>query len=137
MKLRWKILIGVGVLILLAILYPVLTHQQAKSALETYRKQLAAHGEKVTLGEVAPHLSAEERESARNLFAACAMLGSAVSNYPPLMHSVAAGHALVPWAEAELPTETSSNVWPGLRAQIQSHTQYLDAVRDALKQPVG
>ena len=53
MKLRWKILIGVGILIILmAASLSVTMHVQPEGELEAYKKSLRDKGEKLELSEV-------------------------------------------------------------------------------------
>lgn len=137
MRLKRKILIAVVVIVILAVLWPVMLHHRAMSQVGKYRKQLAAQGEKLTIAEIAPHPTADEQASAREVLAAILSLGPAISNYPPTMKMLAPGRILLTWKEESLPDPDSSNLWPELQSQYQSRQQRFDELRAALKGPSG
>lgn len=127
----WILVIG-GVVVLL----PVVTHYRAKAAVARYRKQLQKQGEKLTIAQLTPRVSAEGENGGPALVRAAAMYGRWTTNSPPMMRIVAPGRVLVAWAEAVLPSEKSTNIWPGLEAEIRACHDALAGVRAALQYPV-
>src|SRR6266478_1434171 len=137
MRRRWKILIWVLVIGGVVVLLPVMTHYRAKAAVERYRKQLQSQGEKLTIAELAPRISEEGQNGGPALVRAAGMLYSTpTTNAPPMMRIVALGHAVVAWAEAVAPSDKSTNVWPGLEAEIRARHDALAGIRAALQYPV-
>jgi hypothetical protein len=134
MNRRWKILIWVLV-VGGVVLLPVMTHYRAKAAVERYRKQLQNQGEKVTIDELTPPLSKEGENGGPALLQAARILYYVPTNAPPAMKVVAPGRVMVAWAEAVLPSEKSTNIWPKLTAEIEALRGGLAGVRAALEYP--
>ncbi len=134
MSRRWKIMIWVLVIGFVAGL-PVVTHYRAKAAVERYRKQLQDRGEKLSIEELAPRISADRENGGPALLQALAMFYAPITNLPPTMRIVAPGHAVAAWAEVILPSENSTNIWTGLDAEIRARHDTLADVRAALRYP--
>src|SRR5580704_7819411 len=99
MRFIWKILIAIGILIAAAVVLLVVPHYRAKRAVEAYRRLLKDRGEKVSIAELVPTVSAEDADNGRQLATAGGFAGY-FTNSPPLMRWVSPGHALVGWQEA-------------------------------------
>jgi len=127
----WVLVIG-GVVVLL----PVVTHYRAKATVERYRKQLQDRGEKLTVAELAPRISSEGENGGLALVQAAGMYYPWPTNLPPIMRIVVPGHALVAWAEPFLPSDTSTNIWPAVDAEIRACHEALAGIRAALQCPV-
>src|SRR6266404_1432668 len=116
----WKILIWVLVIGGVVVILPVVTHYRAKGAVERYRKQLQNQGEKLTIAELAPRVSAEGENGGPALVQAAGMYYPWPTNLPPMMRIISPGHALVAWAEPVLSSEKSTNIWPAVDAEIRA-----------------
>jgi hypothetical protein len=127
-----------GILAVLAALvaWPFLARYRIKNAVARYARELAAQGEKLTVVGLAPDLPPSEQNAAPALLAAVAQLPPwNLTNQPPMMYRVTPGHALVAWSEDPLPNVETTNVWPGLRAEIERHRLTLGQIRAALSKP--
>jgi hypothetical protein len=112
---------------------PVAAHYRAKGRLKAYKLQLQTSGEKLTAAELRPALSSAAIATAADLTAAAGGFRASYSN-APLMRLLAPGRALAACRQSELPTDESTNIWPGLdllRAQAESP---LAEVRGVLSQ---
>ncbi len=124
-------------LVLLALLaLPVGTHLRAKWRAEAYRRELSAGGEPATLSALQPVLSPEEIRTGAELVAAAGRFRQPFSN-APTMKLLAPGRALAACREKSLPTDESTNVWPGLEFLLAKNQDALDQVRTALAGPAG
>ena len=132
-KLRRKVLLSVVGLILLFAAVLVATHYRAKWALETYRKQLIGQGEKLSIAQLVPPAPTNGLNGALALMAV--RLNSLNDDlYPSLMKMLSPGRARVAWAQAAEPSEKSTNIWPGLRTQIENNSEALAEIRQILSQ---
>lgn len=134
MKPIWKVLIAAAIVAGLLFILIEVPHYRAKVAVRSYREQLKAQGEKMTIAELIPPLSAEEVNNGRELLAALGRVGYP-TNPPPCMRWVAPGHALVGSLEAILPTEYTSNCWPELGETVKANQEATAAIRAALEKP--
>jgi hypothetical protein len=123
--------------IALILLLPVLNHYRARAAVEIYRKQLAARGEKTTTAEIAPVYTAKEIAAGHELQDAINLGTLPTSNLPPDMKVLAPGRVLVDWKEEELPVGNFTNIWPDLRARFASQADRLATLRAVLEDPAG
>ncbi len=135
MKEPRKMLLAAGALALaLAVGYPLFKHYQLKAAVEAYRRQLRAQGEKLTIAELTPPPPTNGPNGAFVLWSAAGQLGLLPD--PPAMTLVAPGRARVAWAQAVLPTRAATNLWPQLAAAIETNRPVLAQLRQALENPV-
>jgi hypothetical protein len=139
MRLKRKILLAVLVVIALLILWPVMSHRQARRVLDDYRAELVTRGEKLSPKELAPHFTADEQSMARDLVAAFAIAPSMTSSTYAIMgiKILSPGHSLVSWSQEILPNIDCSNAWLPLHETIQTHTNTLHSLRMILDQPIG
>ena len=95
MKLRWKILIGVTILVVVATLWLTATHYRAKNALEAYKKQIA-QGEEFEITKLAPP-PAGANNGALNLLSIAVQAG--MTNQIPIATMTTSGRARVSWQQ--------------------------------------
>lgn len=132
---RRKILVSIVVIIALVALYPPLFSHPPKSSLAAYKKQLAAQGEKLTIAEIAPRVTAAEQTAAQDLIRSIGLFGPGLADYPPAMRNIVPGRAMIAWAEETVPTTESTNVCPAISRRILDHQQDLANLRAALRNP--
>jgi hypothetical protein len=137
MRRRWKILIWTSALVALIAVFGVSTHLQAKRTVQRYRNQLAAQGEKLTVGDLTPRSPTNGFNGAADLVAACNMCSSTAYDYLPLARKyVVPGHARVAWQQAILGSAKGTNVWPWLARYFETNRQAMTDTRAALENPV-
>ena len=136
-KIIAALILGAGLVLMLAAGWPFAAHYRAKWRVEEYKRQLRAGGEKLAIAELTPSLPVADIGAARTLMDATAGLSgpSPPRNFIPLMRSVAPGHAIVAWKQEILPTQETTNVWPGLSAMIRENEDALAKVRVAMRNP--
>ncbi len=130
MKPRIKFaVLGAAVVTLVAV--PVGTHYRAKARAEAYRRQLEANGEPTNLARLQPVFSPEEIRVGFELRAAAALFRGAYTS-APAMKFLAPGRALAVCREEVLPTDESTNLWPGLELLVQQNQPALVQLRTAM-----
>src|ERR1700743_3478583 len=106
MKTRWKILIGLGLVIALSLLAAILRHYQLRFAVERYVAELKAKGELIELAQVIPTPVPPDKNSAPLILKAVALLNTnsdvLSTNFPLAMHEVAPGKAMIGWQQSEI-----------------------------------
>ena len=134
---RWK-LFWVWTAIVAAIaLPPVIAHYRAKAAAEKFKAQLRAQGEKLSIDELLPLPPLGTPNGASPLLDALSRLTSFdYELQPSVMKMVQPGHARIVWQQAALPTEKTEDIWPVLRAHLETNRVALEDVREAIGQPV-
>ncbi|HEY5913129.1 MAG TPA: hypothetical protein VJA21_21270 [Verrucomicrobiae bacterium] len=135
MNRRIKLVI-VGAAILAVVVLPLGTHYRAKWRADAYRGQVKTGGEPATLAELRPALSPEEILTGTDLMAAAGQFRLAFSN-APLMKFLGPGRALAACREEVLPTDESTNVWPGLESLLSLNEDGLGRARAALLGSAG
>ena len=139
MSTRTKVIATSAVVLALLVAWPVASHHRAKRKVEDYQRQLKARGEKLEIAELTPPHSADDFRTSADLMRAASYMRSSspsYSNLPPTMKFVAPGKALVSWQQAILPTDQTTNVWPGLSADLADNREAMEEVRSALQGPV-
>ncbi len=119
--------------------WPVAAHYRVKSRLAEYKRQLEASGEKLRIAELAPLPFPEGVRASGTLLMSAVGLGAIAppaSNQPPMMKFLAPGHALAASRQNILPTQESTNVWPGVDAMLARREDVLAQIRAALEAPV-
>lgn len=126
MKSRRRILpkaAAVVVIISVALLWVV--HYRGKSALEKYKQELVAAGEKLTIEELTPKPNADGQKASTEFSKAVSALtqvGVLNSNYPPSMKMVALGRAMIGWQQPDIRNSYGTNSWDDFRAVVESET---------------
>ena len=137
MKLGRKILLVLALLLLALAVWVVTKPHVGKTALEDYRKQLAARGEKMSVEQLAPQFTAEELDAGRDLMDAVSRLVGGYRFAAPAMVMIAPGRAAITWNQEVWPSADFSNDWPNVRKEVLFHSNALENLRAALKQPLG
>jgi hypothetical protein len=127
------ILIGSGFALLAVGLSGYLFHAKGKSAVDKFRAQLVANGEKLTISEMLPRGVRPDQNSLATFQAANRLLTQYRffdTNAPTAMRSVKAGKAMVAWAQPDVRNE-KTNTWDECQAaaaQEQELTELLEAI---------
>ena len=130
----WKILIAAaGVIALMAILL-VIPHYRAKAAVRAYREQLKRQGEKLSIAEMTPSLSADEASNGREMAAAAGFVNY-FPDSPPTMRWLAPGQVLLSWRETNSATEITTNCWPTFAEVIREPHGFIERMATALRGP--
>lgn len=134
---RKKVVWGLAVAITLPVLAPVIAHYRARAAVEKFKAQLRAQGEKLTIDELVPLPPLDMPNGATAFLNALSRLTSFDYELQPgVMKMVQPGHARICWQQTTLPTEKSEDIWPALRAYVESNRAALADLREAVQQPV-
>lgn len=134
MKRRVKILGGLILAVIVVALVIVLRQNSSLRAVEAYKQQLLAQGEKLTIAELAPKPPPDSFEDAQAFLGAMSILGLP-SNYPATMKMISPGHAMVAWRQKVLPEDKVSNIWPGLTLQLQAGRSTLSNLHSVIDLP--
>jgi hypothetical protein len=133
-KLLW---IWVAALVFVLALLPVIAHFRAKAALKEFKAQLVARGEKLSIDELVPRPSLDTPNGANAVLKAIANLTTfSYEILPGVMKTLEPGRARIAWQQATLPTESSEDIWPGLRAYVDTNRAALADLCKATEQPV-
>lgn len=138
---RWlKTFLILIAIFLLPTLWLLLSHIRAKSALEKYKAQLRAAGEKLTVDELLPPRVPLEKNGAKLYLQAYPYVhfeGLIYSNPPPAMQMVAPGKAMVGWQQpcivSQAPVMTNS--WNELDQLLKNCGTGLELLRQAAERP--
>jgi len=134
MKPIWKILIAAAVIVAVVAAVFIIPHYRAKGAVAAYREQLKRQGEKTTIAELVPQLSADEIKAGSEFLAAAAKVGN-FTDTPRMMRQLAPGHGLVSWAEEISATENSSNCWPPIKKTATEYREASESLCASLQGP--
>jgi hypothetical protein len=135
MRRRIKKLTALFVVLALGVGWPIVLHYRAKSRLARYEAGLKSAGEKLTIDELAPTPVPEAFNAALDLVSITSFLGTkgpSGTNFPPVMKYAGPGKAVVGWQQPVLPNNETTNVWPGLRQEIESSRQTITAIRGTI-----
>jgi len=136
MKLRWKILIGVGIfIILMAASLSVTMHVQPEGELEAYKKSLRDKGEKLELSEVIPPPPAPEDNARNAVEDAFRILGSNNQDVPNGMRMVAPGKAMVGWSQPDARNSDFTNSWDDFGAKFAANGPAIELLHQVLERP--
>jgi hypothetical protein len=142
MKLRWKILIAVGVfLLLMAASLTVTMHVQPGREVETYKKMLRDKGEKLEISEVLPPHVPDESNGVALVESAFGLLVPTdyqYSNLPPAMQMVAPGKAMVGGIQTNLVNIGLfgwTNTWENAEADVAFNHPAIELLRKAAGYP--
>jgi hypothetical protein len=135
---NWKVRLGALSVIGLIIFGPMLAHFKLKLALAAYQKQLARQGEKMTVAELTPAVSADEIASEKELCDAALQLGSPY-DFVRKVQSLGPGRAIGTWRQWNYSggDPPPTNMWPAAESWLETNRQALAALRDILKHPAG
>jgi hypothetical protein len=142
MKKWWVKLLLAIVAVALVILALVATSSvHSKNAVERYKDQLRAAGEKLDLKNlIPPHVDADKngRDFFEQTYALVPSNGVVESNWPTAMKMVAPGKAMLASQQPEIITEydpRSTNSWADLEHELQMAGPAFDLLRKASERP--
>jgi hypothetical protein len=136
MKLRWKILIILGILfVLMAVSLTVTLHVQPSNELDAYKQSLRARGEKLELSEALPPPAAAEENSVVPVREAFKLLDSRPLQIPYAMKMVSPGRAVAGWSQPDVRGDDFTNSWDDFSAYIAAQTPAIDLLHQVRERP--
>jgi hypothetical protein len=121
-----------------AALSAYLFHAKGKNAVDKYRAQLVAKGEKLTISEMLPRGVRPERNSLGTFQAANLLLGKYRffdTNAPYAMRSAKAGKAMVAWAQPDVRND-KTNTWGECQAEAAEEQELTELLEGIIERPV-
>ncbi|EEF62158.1 hypothetical protein [Pedosphaera parvula] len=134
MKLRIKILFVLIPVILLGFVTVFLPHSGSKRAVENYKRELRAKGEKLTYQELIPATPPQTPNAARVFLNANGIFVYGSNTVSP-MPFIAPGLAEVVSQQESLAAEGRTNIWPRLTAEVKANRNSLLSLREILQVP--
>lgn len=140
---RWlKTFLILIAIFLIPTLWLLVSHILAKHALERYKVQLRAAGEKLTIDELLPPYVPPDKNGAKLFTQAFPYLhfeGLFDSNPPPATRMVAPGKAMIGWQQSEIVSVYDppilTNSWRDIEQELKQHALGLDLLRQAVACP--
>jgi hypothetical protein len=132
------ILIVGGCVLAGAALSAYVFHAKGKRAVENYRAQLQADGEKLTVSEMLPRGVRPEQNSLATFQSANRLLGKYRffdTNAPSPMRSVKPGKAMVAWAQPDVRNE-KTNTWEECQAAAAEEEELTQLLEGIIERPV-
>ena len=134
---RRKLLSVWAAIVVVVALLPVIAHYRAKAAAEKFKAQLRAQGEKLTIDELVPLPPLGTSNGASAFLGALAQLTRFDYELQPTpMKMLQPGRARIVWQQTTLPAEKSEDIWPALRAHLETNRVAMSDLREAIGQPV-
>ncbi len=133
MKQRWKLLLGVIALFVAPLLLILVMHFKLKHDVASYKKQLLAKGEKLTIAEWTPS-STNETAGRAFLEAVRPFSGNRRDHFPSLMRMVAPGRAQIIWKSDEpydWEVKKRTNIWELIKNDFETNAEALEELRAA------
>ncbi|EEF62159.1 hypothetical protein [Pedosphaera parvula] len=134
MKLRVKILIVLVLVILLGTIIAFIPHAGSKRAVERYKRELRAKGEKLTYQELIQATPPETPDAAKPFLGANGAIVS-ISNSTAPMRFISPGRALVAYRQETLSADGGTNVWPKFIAEVETNRNAILSLREILQVP--
>jgi hypothetical protein len=129
-----KVALGLGLLAGVLLILAWVVHYQAKWAVERYKRQLIAAGEKLEVKQLVPPLPLPESNGAPILTRAVGVwarnFDPQESNTPVAMRLIAPGKAIAGWALPGVGQE-GTNPWSHAEAALAQDSATMDLVREA------
>ncbi len=129
-RLRLVLLIGFGFVLLAS--WPFITHFRAKAMVRHFRQDLRAQGEKLGIGELTPHLTAEGVRAADEFMKEAIHLSPIASDLQ-MMRPISPGFAAICWGPAQ--DAAASNFWAKLAQTLGRQSDELEHLRATLEAP--
>lgn len=148
--------IALGILVGFFILFVLVEHIRGRVALNAYKADLRAKGEKLTMEELAPVHTAESASRTKAFYTAAIQVTNEFTRLSELQHEVVPmrmtvpGQASVAWASTELRSSATNQVgriaqtkepailtWADLARWMDEHEKSLAALRSALNPPAA
>jgi len=134
---RRKLLLIWAALVIALVLLPLIAHYRAKAAVVKFTAQLRAQGERLTIDELVPLPPLDKPNGAGAVLNAMSRMTSFDYELQPgVMKMLQPGHARIVWQQTTLPTDKSEDIWPGLRAYVETNRAALAELHEAIGQPV-
>lgn len=128
-----------GFALLFAALSAYLFHARGKRAVENYRNQLVANGEKLTVQELLPRTVRSEENSVAIFRTANGLLNKHqffdLTNAPTAMRSIKPGKAMVAWAQADVRNE-KTNTWDEVQAAAADEQELVKLLETIIDRPL-
>jgi hypothetical protein len=129
---RWlKTLLILAVIFGTPTLWLLVSHIIAKRALEHYKAQLRAAGEKLTIAELLPPRATSEQNGAKLIEEAFNHMTNLPSIRPMAMEMVAPGKAMIGWQQPELVLPRFTNSWADVERESQGYNSAIEFFRQA------
>jgi hypothetical protein len=136
---RWlKTLLILAVIFLLPTIWLIMSHHYAKTAVDRYKAQLRAAGEKLTVDELLPPSFPPEKNGTKLFLQAYPYLhfeGAIYTNDPPAMRMVANGKAMVGWQQPFIVSAYEdriiTNTWMDIENELKQFSPALDLLHQA------
>ena len=132
-------LIGVGIVLGLAILVPVIHHYQLRWAVEKYIAELKAKVEPMELAQVLPPPVPAAQNSTDIFRTAAALINAdeslSYSNYVYGMEMVAAGKAMIRWQQPDVRGRDGTNSWEDVEAAVSQNAKSLSLLHQIIDRP--
>ena len=148
MSRRLKILTGIGIVLGMVILIPVIHHYQLRFAVEKYIAELKAKGEPMEMAQVIPPPTPPENNRAPLVTNALAQLYSETNatnwvnlgNPPGAMNQTIPGREMVGWHQpvihsADTWPRDMTNAWDELSADLAARQNIFKALRSLIEKP--
>ncbi|HKW30892.1 MAG TPA: hypothetical protein VJT54_16280 [Verrucomicrobiae bacterium] len=148
MSRRWKILIVVGIVLVVAVLVPVIHHYQLRAATEAYIAQLKAQGEPMELAQVIPPPVPTDKNGAPLITNALARIylepndtnWVILNNAPFYMNRTIPGKEMVGWRQPVIHSQDTwprdlTNTWDELGAQLAERQNDLNDFQKLIERP--
>lgn len=143
---KWwvKLLLALAALVLVLAILLATSSVRSKNAVERYKDQLRAAGEKLDLKDVIPPRVDPGKNGAEFFTQAFSsmvvpMNGMIGNNPPPAMKMVAPGKAMISWQQTEIISDYSgtpaTNTWADLDQQLQLASTAIDSLRRGVERP--
>jgi hypothetical protein len=127
-----------GLLLIAVGLSAYLFHAKRKNAVDKYRAQLVANGEKLTISEMLPRGVRPDQNSLATFQTANRLLGKYRffdTNAPGPMRSVKPGKAMVAWAQPDVRNE-KTNTWEECQAAAANESELIEMLQGVIERPV-
>lgn len=128
-----------GFVLLVAALSACLFHAKGKRAVENYRNQLVANGEKLTVQELLPRTVRPAQNSVAVFRTANGLLNKHqffdLTNSLTAMRSINPGKAMVAWAQADVRNE-KTNTWEEVQAAAADERELVELLETIVDRPV-
>jgi hypothetical protein len=140
---RWlKTFLVLVAVFLIPTLWLLISHIVAKHALERYKAQLRATGEKLTIDELLPPHIPPDQNGAKLFIQAFSYLqheGILNSNPPPAMRTIPPEKAIIgwqqPWIVSQYGNSLITNTWNDIEEQLKKRALGLDLLYQAAARP--